>query len=75
MGRSMAKTFNRRIALIEVPPERYEGQIPITIMYYHGFDFPVLQVITPDEEGRFPWDAACDPTVIARQPLLGTPRA
>jgi hypothetical protein len=72
-GQIDEETFNRKIAFVDVPADRYEGQIPITIMYYQGFDFPMLQVVTPDEQGRFPWDAKCDPTVMARQPLLGTP--
>jgi len=46
--------FDRKIAFVNVAPGRYEGRIPVTIMYYEGFDFPLLQVITPDEGGRFP---------------------
>ncbi len=46
-GQIDRETFNRKIAFVEVAAERYEGQIPITIMYYRGFAFPVLQVVNP----------------------------
>jgi hypothetical protein len=29
-----------------------------------------VQVLWPDKAGRFPFDAGCDPAVLARQPLL-----
>ena len=32
-----------------------------------------VQVLWPDKAGRFPFDAGCDPGVVARQPLLEVP--
>ena len=74
-GQIDRETFDRRIAFVDVPPDRYDGRIPVTIMYYRGFDFPVVQVVTPDDRGRLPWDAAYDAKHVERQPLLGTPPA
>ena len=55
------------------PARELRGPDPLTIMFHRGFDFPALQVVTPDEVGRFPWDPGCDPDVAAGQPLLGPP--
>jgi Domain of unknown function (DUF4262) len=71
-GQIDEETFNRRIAFLALTDDGYErAEIPITVMYYEGWDFPMLQVVTPDEEGLFPWEPGCDPAVTARQPLLG----
>jgi hypothetical protein len=53
----------------------YDGQIPITILYYRGFEFPVLQVVTPDAAGRFRWEPDWDSTAAAKQPVVGQPPA
>lgn len=66
------ETFNRRIAFVAVTDNGYEkAEIPITVMYYEGWAFRMLQVVTPDDEGLFPWEPGCDPAVTAGQPLLG----
>ena len=38
--------------------------------FYDGDDFPCLQVVWPDPEGRFPWEADFDPTFEGDQPDL-----
>jgi hypothetical protein len=38
--------------------------------FYRSPDFPRIQCFWPDRDGRFPWDAACDPEWRADQPLL-----
>lgn len=35
----------------------------------------VLQLIWPDAAGRFPWQAGCEPSFLAAQPLLSADRA
>jgi hypothetical protein len=36
-----------------------------------GEELTALQVVWPDPDGRFPWDAAHDPRFLVMQPLLG----
>lgn len=33
-------------------------------------DYTAIQIVWPDEHGRFPWDAECDPAVKDAQPVL-----
>jgi hypothetical protein len=39
---------------------------------YRGNNFPVLQLVWPDREGRFPWDAGYPDPLFWRQRLLGS---
>jgi hypothetical protein len=65
------QTFSRPIAFVEIPNAEYSGRMSVTIMVYEGYEFRALQVVTPDAEGRFPWDDGCDPAHVAAQPVLG----
>jgi Domain of unknown function (DUF4262) len=68
-----AGTFQRAVTFLNIPKDEYSGRLVATIEIYGGLDFRVLQVVTPDAEGRFPWDSQCDPHTVASQPLLGGP--
>ena len=35
-----------------------------------GDDFPVLQLLWPDRDGRYPWDPGYPPDMFPLQPLL-----
>jgi hypothetical protein len=39
-----------------VNPIRYDGFLNYGLWYYHGSEFPALQLIWPDREGHFPWE-------------------
>jgi hypothetical protein len=43
--------------------------------FYKGQTPPVLQMVWPDTDGRFPWEDGFDRRFDAAQPLLGTPPA
>lgn len=38
--------------------------------YKYDWSFPVLQLVWPDHDGLFPWDADCDPRLKRVQPML-----
>ena len=38
--------------------------------FYGGEDFPLLQLVWPDRQGRFPWEANADPKFADDQPDL-----
>lgn len=38
--------------------------------YYGAKDFPALQLVWPDQNGKFPWEAECDQRLTHLQPLL-----
>jgi hypothetical protein len=42
---------------------------------WRGLDFEAFQLVWPDRDGRFPWEADCDPDVVRAQPLRGAPPA
>ena len=48
----------------------YSEYVLLSRWFYEDDQFPVWQCFWPDEEGFYPWDAACDPEVIESQPKL-----
>lgn len=48
----------------------YRNYLGYARWFYRGDDFPVLQVVYPDIEGRFPGTAGVSPTLAEQQPLL-----
>jgi hypothetical protein len=65
------REFDLPIAFVELPKDEFEGRLNVTMAIYGDEPFDALQVVTPDEDGLFPWDEGCDPRVVARQPVLG----
>ena len=59
------------VAFLAVRPDWYASFLGYA-QWFHGSSagFPVLQLVWPDRDGRFPWEPGCtlDP---AAQPLLG----
>ena len=53
-----------------VSPDRYAGLLNYAIWYYNSPDFPVLQMIWPDPDGRFPWENGFDEKFREDQPAL-----
>jgi hypothetical protein len=68
--------FNLPLAFVEIPIDVDESELlsdrfAVAHALYGDLEQAALQVVTPDDEGRFPWDAARDQKVVSRQPLLG----
>jgi hypothetical protein len=53
-----------------VPRRHYEAYLGSASWYYEGDDFPVLQLIRPDREHRYPWAAPDDAGIRKAQPIL-----
>ena len=53
-----------------VRPKRYVGLLNYAIWYYHGKEFPALQLVWPDSKGNFPWESDFDERFKKDQLLL-----
>lgn len=60
---------------ITAAPERTAEYLYAYEWFYQGQAPPVLQLVWPDEAGRFPWDEHFDHRFDVAQPLLGAPPA
>lgn len=54
----------------EVPLHVYEEYFGRAIDFYESENFPVLQLVYPDREGRWPWDVAANEGFRLGQPVL-----
>ena len=52
------------------PQRHYAEYLGYASWFYKGDDFPALQCLWPDKQGRFPTDAGFPESLRARQPLL-----
>jgi Domain of unknown function (DUF4262) len=61
-----------KVCFVEVPLVVYPEYLGTAIWFYGNppRKFPCLQIVWPDRDGLFPWDAGCDPGVKDGQPLL-----
>jgi hypothetical protein len=53
-----------------VPRRHYKEYLGTARWYYQGDDFPVLQMVWPDREHRYPWAAPSDAWIRTAQPVL-----
>jgi len=53
-----------------VPRSVHESYFGRAIDFYDGQDFPVLQLVYPDREGRWPWEEGVTADFRALQPVL-----
>lgn len=60
-----------RAVLAPVHERLYREYFGYARWLYRGDAFPVLQLVWPDREGRFPWDASYPESLFWRQRLLG----
>jgi hypothetical protein len=58
------------VAFRPVPPEAHRGRLGWAVWFYDGPAFPALQVVYPDRDGRFPWEAGVADGLRAAQPVL-----
>jgi hypothetical protein len=64
--------IDHRVCFVEVPLSAYHDYLGIALWFYAKSPrpFPCLQIVWPDREGRFPWEAGCDEGVERLQPVL-----
>jgi hypothetical protein len=48
----------------------YDAHVGYAIWFNGGREFPLLQLVWPDKEGRFPGDPGTSPGLAKQQPLL-----
>jgi len=70
--RAAGVVLNYDVALVEVPELAYADHFGYALWFYHGQEFPVLQVVWPDSTGLFPWASGFDPSLKAIQPVFGS---
>jgi hypothetical protein len=56
-----------------VAREAYPSFLGLARKFYNSLDFPVLQCVWPDPQGRYPWQSGFSPILQWRQPLLQDP--
>ena len=70
-GREYADVLEEYLCTFRTVSRRwYADYLGLALWYYKREDFPVLQCVWPDKDGRYPWDEGCDDTVRGLQPLL-----
>ncbi len=60
-----------RVVFLPVDQDQVGPYLGYACWFNRGQDFPVLQCVWPDREGRFPWEPGFDERFRPRQPLLG----
>lgn len=55
-GKVPALIAGRDCVLRRVQRSHYPAYLPFARWYYDSDDFDVLQIVWPDEQGRYPWD-------------------
>ena len=61
---------NRDTYLFPVDKAQYPEYLGWSRWFYGGDDFPCSQLVWPDREDRFPWDAQFDPSLAGVQPNI-----
>lgn len=59
------------VRFLAVPKERYAEHLGPAIRAYEGSDFPCVQLVWPDKQGRWPWDPGVREGFAEAQPVLG----
>lgn len=57
-----------------VPASQYPTYVGWAAWFNQDWNFPVLQLIYPDLEGRWPWDEGVHPGFVNQQPVLADRR-
>lgn len=71
VGKPMGDVFgNQPACLFPVAKRFYAEYLGWSRWFYGGDDFPCLQIVWPDREGMFPWEAGFDPAFAGSQPDL-----
>lgn len=59
------------VRFFDVPKAAYAEFAERAVWAYAGAEFPVVQLVWPDKQGRWPWDAAAREGFRSGQPMLG----
>jgi uncharacterized protein DUF4262 len=62
-----------RCAFRSVNPRWYSKTCTWALWFYQQRSFPVLQLVWPDKNSRFPWDTGFDDSLRSKQPDLSQP--
>lgn len=57
-------------AFIPVPESRYSDYVYSALWYYSGPNFPLVQVVWPNDEGLYPWNQGALAQLLEHQPVL-----
>jgi len=70
-GQRLNSVFaNLEAVFLPVDGDAYEDHLGWSRWFYRGDDWPCLQLIWPDRDGRFPWEPDFDPAFVDNQPNL-----
>ena len=61
------------VRFFDVPKDRYDDYLGSAVWAYEGSDFPCVQLVWPDKQGRWPWEPGARDGFAASQPVLGRP--
>jgi hypothetical protein len=71
VGQALSDIFGNHMAyLFPVAKEHYEDHVGWSRWFYDGDDFPCIQLVWPDRNGVFPWQADFDESFRDDQPDL-----
>ncbi len=59
------------VRFVTVPKTCYAEHLGLAVWAYEGDSFPCVQMVWPDKQGRWPWDAGVREGFAASQPVLG----
>jgi len=62
---------NFSCVFVPVPRPRYNDFVFSALWFYAEVEFPLYQLVWPDQEGRFPWHFEASPGFKSEQPVLG----
>ncbi len=58
------------VMFIHANLDEYKGFFGFALDFYEGNEFPIYQLVWPDEAHKFPWDNKFNPALKSRQPVL-----
>lgn len=59
------------VRFVAVPEGRYDEFLGAAVWAYEHADFPAVQLVWPDKQGRWPWEPGVREGFAAAQPVLG----
>ncbi len=59
------------VRFVAVPKQRYDDYLGSAVWAYEGDEFPCVQLVWPDKQGRWPWESGVRAGFAESQPVLG----
>ena len=70
VGKRSSDLFERHEAVfVKFPVAAYHDYLGYARWFYSGDEFPALQCVWPDAEGKFPWEPGANEDLKIRQPI------